>query len=50
MYNVSFSKGEFANISPNIAKDARYDLGVKYFRKELDKADFLIIMVMVNTC
>ena len=30
--------------------NARYDLGVKYFRKEIDKADFLIIMIMVNTC
>ena len=39
-----------ANTCKYIAKDARYDLGVKYFRKELDKADFLIIMVMVNTC
>ena len=28
----------------------RYDFGAKYFRKELGKADFLIILVMVNTC
>ena len=33
-----------------MVRNTRYDLGVKYFRKELGKAYFLIIMVMVNTC
>ena len=33
-----------------MVRNATYDLGVKYFQKELGKADFLIIMVMVNTC
>ena len=33
-----------------MVRNARYDLRVEYFRKELGKADFFIIMVMVNTC
>ena len=33
-----------------MVRNARYDLGIKYFQKELSKAEFFIIMVMVNTC
>ena len=32
-----------------VVRNVKYDLGVKYFRKELGEADFSITMVMVNT-
>ena len=34
----------------NTGRTCRYGLDHKYFRKELRKADFFIIIVLVNTC